>query len=34
VQVIIRSSSLVFFFVAIFFQLPVTRRSGKPDAPR
>ena len=31
-QVIVRSSSLLFFFLAIFFQLPVTRRPGTPDA--
>jgi hypothetical protein len=31
-QVIVRSSSLLFFLVAIFFQLPVTRKPGKPDA--
>jgi len=26
VQVIIRSSSLLFFLIAMFFQLPVTKR--------
>jgi hypothetical protein len=33
-QVIIRSSSLLFFLIAMFFQLPVTKRSGKPDDRR
>jgi len=28
----VRSSSLLLFFVAIFFQLPVTKKPGKPDA--
>jgi hypothetical protein len=32
VQVIVRSSSLLFFLLAIFFQLPVTRKPGKPHA--
>jgi hypothetical protein len=31
VQVIVRSSSLLLFFFAIFFQLPVTKKPGKPD---
>jgi len=34
VQVIVRSSSLLFILMAIFFQLPVTRKPGKPDAGR
>jgi hypothetical protein len=34
VQVIVRSSSLLLFFVAIFFQLPVIRKPGKPNAHR
>jgi hypothetical protein len=34
VQVIVRSSSLLFFLVAIFFQLPVTRKRAKPNADR
>jgi hypothetical protein len=32
VQVIVRSPSLLFFFIAIFFQLPVTRKPAKPNA--
>ena len=31
-QVIVRTSSLLLFFVAIFFQLPVTRKPVKPNA--
>jgi len=31
VQVIVRSSSLLFFFIAIFFQLPVTKKPAKSN---
>jgi hypothetical protein len=31
-QIIVRSSSLLLFFVAIFFQLPVTRKPAKSNA--
>jgi hypothetical protein len=31
-QVIVRSSSLLLFFFAIFFQLPVTKKPAKPNA--
>jgi hypothetical protein len=31
-QVIVRSSSLLFILIAIFFQLPVTRKPAKPNA--
>jgi hypothetical protein len=31
-QVIVRTSSLLLFFVAIFFQLPVTKKPAKPNA--
>jgi hypothetical protein len=34
VRVIVRSSSLLFFLVAVFFQLPVTRKPGKTDVGR
>jgi len=31
-QITVRSSSLLFLLFAIVFQLPVTRKPGKPDA--
>jgi hypothetical protein len=32
VQVIVRTKSLFWFLVALFFRLPVTRRLDKPHA--